>query len=210
MVNKLKENYGFLLEEELLKEIEAIGTFKEIPAGETFIRIGDQLTAIPLVISGAMKVFRIDGNDDEHILYFIETGDSCAMSLACCVNGTKSNIRAVAETNTEIVLIPSSKMDEWLVKYKSWRSYILDSYNVRLNELLETIDSLVFMNMEERLMKYLSDKVKIKQDTTLEITHQEIALELHTSRVVISRLLKKLENAGSIKLFRNKIEVLNF
>jgi len=210
MVNRLRENYGFILEEELLKEIEAIGAFKEIPAGETFIRIGDQLTAIPLVISGAMKVFRIDANDDEHILYFIETGDSCAMSLACCVNGTKSNIRAVAETNTEIVLIPSSEMDEWLVKYKSWRSYILDSYNVRLNELLETIDSLVFMNMEERLMKYLSDKVKIKQDTTLEITHQEIALELHTSRVVISRLLKKLENAGSIKLFRNKIEVINF
>ncbi len=210
MINKLKENYGFLLEEALLKEIEEVGVFKQIPEGETFISIGEKLNAIPLVISGAMKVFRIDANDDEHILYFIETGDSCAMSLACCVNGTKSNIRAVAETETEVVLIPSSAMDEWLVKYKTWRSYILDSYNIRLNELLETIDSLVFMNMEERLMKYLSDKVKIQKNTTLDVTHQQVALELHTSRVVISRLLKKLENNGAIKLARNKIELLNF
>ena len=210
MIDKLKENYSFLLEEDLIKEIEEIGVFKQIPAGETFISIGEQLNAIPLVISGAMKVFRIDGNDDEHILYFIETGDSCAMSLACCVNGTKSNIRAVAETDTEVVLVPSNAMDEWLIKYKSWRTYILDSYNVRLNELLETIDSLVFMNMEERLMKYLNDKVKIQKDTILDVTHQQIALELHTSRVVISRLLKKLEHNGAIKLARNKIELLNF
>lgn len=210
MITKLKENYGFILEKELLGEIEEIGIFKTVNAGETFISIGEQLSAIPLVISGAMKVFRIDGNEEEHILYFIETGDSCAMSLACCVNGTKSNIRAVAETDTELVLIPSSTMDTWLVKYKSWRSYILDSYNIRLNELLETIDSLVFMNMEERLLKYLNDKVKIQQDTSLDTTHQEIAMELHTSRVVISRLLKKLENTGEIKLSRNKIEMLNF
>ncbi len=211
MINKkFRENYCFLFEEALLDEIEEIAVFKEIPAGETFIRIGDELSAIPLVISGAMKVFRIDKNEEEHILYFIETGDFCAMSLSCCVNGTKSNIRAVAETNTEIVLVPSEAMDTWLVKYKSWRSYILDSYNVRMNELLETIDSLVFMNMEERLMKYLTDKVKIQKDTNLDTTHQEIALELHTSRVVISRLLKKLEGSGDIKLARNKIELLNF
>ncbi len=211
MINKkFRENYSFLFEEALLDEIEEIAVFKEIPAGETFIRIGDELSAIPLVVSGAMKVFRIDKNEEEHILYFIETGDSCAMSLSCCVNGTKSNIRAVAETNTEIVLVPSEAMDTWLVKYKTWRSYILDSYNVRLNELLETIDSLVFMNMEERLMKYLTDKVKIQKDVHLDTTHQEIALELHTSRVVISRLLKKLEVSGDIKLSRNKIELLNF
>ena len=97
-----------------------------------------------------------------------------------------------------------------MVKYPSWRSFVIDSYNIRLNEMLEAIDTLAFMKMDQRLFKYLTDKVQIMRSTTLNTTHQEIAVDLNTSRVVISRLLKQLENEGKIKLFRNKIEVIDF
>ena len=97
-----------------------------------------------------------------------------------------------------------------MVKYKSWRTFVIDSYNIRLNEMLEAIDTLAFMKMDQRLFKYLTDKVQIMRSTTLNTTHQEIAVDLNTSRVVVSRLLKQLENEGKIKLYRNKIEVLDF
>ena len=97
-----------------------------------------------------------------------------------------------------------------MIKYASWRSFVIDSYDLRLNEMLEAIDTLAFLKMDERLYKYLVDKVQIMRSTELHTTHQEIAIDLNTSRVVISRLLKQLENEGRIKLFRNKIEILDF
>jgi CRP/FNR family transcriptional regulator len=142
-------------------------------------------------------------------LYFIEKGDTCAMTMACCLGETKSEIRAVAETNGTVVMIPISKMEEWLGKYKSWRNYVFSSYNNRLKEMLSAIDNLAFMNMDERLLNYLYDKAKINNSNHILNTHQEIAYDLHTSRVVISRLLKALENKGTISLHRAFIEILN-
>ena len=106
-------------------------------------------------------------------------------------------------------MIPIQKMEEWTSKYKSWRNFVFQSYHDRLEELLKTVDSIAFLKMDERLLKYLQEKVHIMGDATLKITHQEIAYELHTSRVVISRLLKKLEKLGKIKLHRNSIEVIS-
>lgn len=105
-------------------------------------------------------------------------------------------------------MIPVQKMEEWTGKYKSWRNFVMASYHTRLMEMLETIDSIAFMNMDERLVKYLRDKIKIVGEPVLIATHQEIAYELNTSRVVISRLLKKLETLGKIKLNRNSIDIL--
>ena len=107
-------------------------------------------------------------------------------------------------------MIPVEKMEDWLTKYKTWRNFVFDSYNVRLMEMLEAIDTLAFMNLDERLYKYLTDKAKGLGNTEINTTHQEIAYEMHTSRVVISRLLKALELKGTIKLHRNKIEILQF
>jgi CRP/FNR family transcriptional regulator len=101
-------------------------------------------------------------------------------------------------------------MDKWLQKYRSWRNFIFDSYQIRLNELMETLDSVAFLRMDERLLKYLNDKVKITGSTTLNSTHQDIASDMNTSRVVISRLMKQLEKQGKVKIGRNKLEVLNF
>lgn len=209
MIDELIQSYGHLFERELLEEINQVGTFKEIPEGHKLIEIGEYIRSMPLLISGAIKVIREDSEGDELLLYFLERGDTCAMTLSCCIGQTKSEIRAVAELNTKLVMIPIQKMEEWTGKYRSWRNFVFESYHSRLMEMLEAIDSIAFMNMDERLLKYLGDKVKVTQDKIVHTTHQEIAYELHTSRVVISRLLKNLENLGKIKLHRNNIEVIN-
>ena len=205
MIQELKNNYGHLFEDALLNEINQVGTFKEVPEGFRIMEIGDYVKAMPLLVSGVIKILRKDTDGDELLLYFLEKGDTCAMTLTCCVAQTKSKIRAIAETDSKLIMIPIQKMEEWSEKYKSWRHFVFESYNNRLNEMLETIDSIAFLKMDERLLKYLVEKVRISKNNTIHKTHQEISYELHTSRVVISRLLKKLETLSKIELNRSYI-----
>lgn len=209
MIAELEKKYGHLFERDLLKEINQTCTYKEVPEGYKLMDIGDYIRSMPLLVSGAIKVLREDSEGDELLLYFLESGETCAMTLNCCMGQTKSEIRAIAEVDTVLLMIPVEKMDEWMVKYKSWRSFVLQSYHSRLNEMLETIDSIAFMKMDERLLKYLRDKIRISGGNHINSTHQQIAYDLHTSRVVISRLLKTLETRGNIALHRNQIEVIN-
>jgi CRP/FNR family transcriptional regulator len=206
----LDQAYSYIFEQALLDEIAKIAVYKEFKADDYLIEIGDYIKTMPLLLTGAIKILREDENGDELLLYFLERGDTCAMTLTCCMGQSKSRIRAIAETDGAMLMIPVEKMEEWLTKYKTWRNFVFDSYNVRLNEMLEAIDTLAFMNLDERLYKYLTDKAKVIGDTEIKNTHQEIAYEMHTSRVVISRLLKALELKGKIKLHRNKIEILQF
>lgn len=208
MLKELKEAYHFVFEEELIEEIEKYGTLKEVKEGEKIIEIGDYVKQMPLLLDGAIKIMREDKDGDELLLYFLERGDTCAMTLSCCLGQTKSEIRAVAERDTRLILIPIEKMEEWTSRFKSWRNFVFESYHTRLSEMLDTIDTIAFLNMDQRLMRYLQDKAKINQNENLQITHQQIAYDLHTSRVVISRLLKKLELEGKIKLQRNSILVV--
>lgn len=210
MREKLNNYYSFVFEDELLDEIEKVGMLKKIREGELLVDLGDTMKGVPLLLDGAIKIVREDKKGEEILLYFLERGDTCASSFASAIANGKCGIRAIAEKDSELIFLPANKMDEWLVKYKSWRNFVVDSYNVRLNEMMETIDTLAFMKMNERLYKYLTDKAQILRETTLNTTHQDIAYDLHTSRVVISRLLKQLENEGKIKLHRNKIEILEF
>ncbi|PKD16178.1 Crp/Fnr family transcriptional regulator [Salegentibacter salinarum] len=208
MLQELKEAYGFIFEDDLIEEIGEVGSLQQVAAGEKIIEIGDYVKMMPLLIEGAIKIMREDKDGDELLLYFLERGDTCAMTLSCCLGQTKSEIRAIAERDTKLIMIPIEKMEEWTSKYKSWRDFVFESYHARLNEMLETIDTIAFMNMDQRLMKYLQDKAKINQNEVIAATHQQIAYDLHTSRVVISRLLKKLEIDGRIKLQRNSIEIM--
>ena len=209
MLEKLKEAYHFIFEDELLNEIDRSGQLKEFKAGEMIIDFGDYLKSMPLLLDGAIKVLREDSDGDELLLYFLERGDTCAMTLSCCLGTTKSEIRAVAERDTTLIMIPIEKMEEWTAQYKTWRNFVFESYHTRLTEMLDTIDTIAFLNMDERIMKYLQDKAKINQDEVVSSTHQQIAYDLHTSRVVVSRILKKLEIEGKINLNRNQIEVLD-
>ena len=209
MVLELKNNYGHLFEDALINEILEAGTFKEVPEGFKLMEIGSYIRSMPLLVSGAIKVLREDHNGDELLLYYLEKGETCSMTMTCCMGQTKSEIRAIAETDTKLIMIPVQKMDLWSSKYKSWRNFVFESYHNRLNEMLNTVDNIAFHNMDERLLNYLKEKVRINKDNTIHNTHQEIAYELHSSRVVISRLLKKLENRGSIELHRNHIKIIN-
>ena len=209
MIQELKNSYGSLFENELLEEINKVGTFREVSAGHELIKPGSYIKSMPLIVSGAIKILREDNDGDELLLYFLERGDTCAMTLSCCLGHQKSEIKAIAETDTKLIMIPVEKMEEWTAKYKSWRNFVFDSYHKRLIEAIETIDSIAFLNMDDRLLKYLKDKTKVTQDNILYNTHQEIAYDLHTSRVVVSRLLKKLEKEGNVKLNRNNIEVIH-
>ena len=206
----LDQAYSYIFEEALLDEIAKVAIYKEFKADDYLIEIGDYIKTMPLLLTGAIKILREDENGDELLLYFLERGDTCAMTLTCCMGQSKSRIRAIAETNGAMLMIPVEKMEEWLTQFKTWRNFVFDSYNIRLMEMLEAIDTLAFMNLDERLYKYLTDKAKVLGDTEIHTTHQVIAYEMHTSRVVISRLLKALELQGKIKLHRNKIEILEF
>jgi len=209
MVLELKNNYGHLFEDALINEILEAGTFKEVPEGFKLMEIGSYIRSMPLLVSGAIKVLREDHNGDELLLYYLEKGETCSMTMTCCMGQTKSEIRAIAETDTKLIMIPVQKMDLWSSKYKSWRNFVFESYHNRLNEMLNTVDNIAFHNMDERLLNYLKEKARINKNNTIHNTHQEIAYELHSSRVVISRLLKKLENRGSIELHRNHIKIIN-
>ncbi|MFK5958221.1 MAG: Crp/Fnr family transcriptional regulator [Lutibacter sp.] len=209
LLDKLKDYYTEIFEKELIDEIVNVGIYRTIESGGTLIDIGDNMTHIPLILNGAIKIIREDKNGDEIALYFLEKGDTCAISFVNCLNRSKSMFRGVAEKETEGIFVPVNKVDEWLKKYETWRHFIIDSYHVRLIEMVEAIDSLAFMKLDNRLLKYLTDKVKIMQDYTLIITHQEIADDINTSRVVVSRLLKKLENEGKLKIRRNRIIIEN-
>lgn len=209
MKDLLKKTYGILFEEKLIEEIAEVSLLRDFSEGDILIDFGDSIRKMPLLISGAIKILREDFDEGELLLYFIEKGDTCAMTMACCLGETKSEIRAIAETNGIVIMIPVNKMEEWLGKYKSWRNFVFNSYNNRLKEMLSAIDHLAFMNMDERLLNYLYDKAKVNNSHEIQSTHQEIAYDLHTSRVVVSRLLKALENNGKINLNRASIELLN-
>ncbi|WP_422081531.1 Crp/Fnr family transcriptional regulator [Ulvibacterium sp.] len=209
MINEaLHQNYGYLFEPELLEEISEVAFYKKVREGELLMDIGQSITHMPLLLNGAIKILREDEKGDELVLYYIERGDTCTLTFSCCMGKNTSEIRAVAETDTELFMIPVEQLEIWMAKYQSWREFILDSYHIRVKELLETVDTLAFMRMDERLLKHLQDKAKVNHNEVISTTHQEIAYDLNTSRVVISRLLKKLEKEGKIQMHRNQIEVL--
>ncbi|MES2863566.1 MAG: Crp/Fnr family transcriptional regulator [Bacteroidota bacterium] len=208
MENTLQNTYNFIFEEDLMQEILKVSRIYDFKEGDIIIDFGENISNMPLMLSGAIKILREDFDEGELLLYFIEKGDTCAMSMKCCLGNAKSEIRAMAETDGQLVLIPIAKMNEWLGKYESWRNFVFNSYNNRLKEMLTAIDNLAFMNMDERLLNYLLEKSKINHAKQIHNTHQEIAYDLNTSRVVVSRILKALENKGKIKLNRAYIELL--
>ncbi|MEO8773561.1 MAG: Crp/Fnr family transcriptional regulator [Gelidibacter sp.] len=206
----LLTHFAHYFDESIINNIATFGTIKHFKKDDIIVDIGQNLTHVPLLLNGLIKVLREDDTGSELLLYVLERGDTCSMSLTCCMEKSRSKIRAVADKDSSVIMIPNEKMSEWFNSNESWRNFILQSYQIRFNEMLETIDTLAFMKMDERLYKYLTDHVKLNASETISKTHQEIAEDLNTSRVVISRLLKQLENEQKIKLSRNRIEVLDF
>lgn len=204
---KLEQQFKYLFEEKLIEDMCRHGKLRVFDANVTIMDIGSDLNAIPFVIDGSIKVLTENDQSDDLLLYYLESGDTCSVTLSCCSHNAKSKVKAIAETRSEVLFIPGSLLSEWMVRYASWRNYILDSYNSRLNEMIEAIDSLAFQNLEERLMNYLKDKSWVNKTRILDVTHQQIASDLNSSRVVISRLLKKFEKNKMILQQRNRVEL---
>lgn len=150
----------------------------------------------------------MDDDGRELLLYYVNPNESCAMTFTCCMQQHPSEIKAVAEEDVELLAIPISVMDEWMVKYPTWKSFVMETFRNRFNELLKTIDHIAFHKLDERLIHYLKEKSKATGSSLINLSHEQIAGELASSREVISRLLKKLENDKKLLLYRNQIKLL--
>lgn len=197
-----------ILEPALVKEMFEVGTIHEYREGEVIIEYGKQIRFMPIVLSGTVKVMKRDEDDREILLYYLGSNDSCAIALTCCMENRVSEVKAVAEEDTRIISIPHNKLDEWLIKYPSWKTYVFSSFSNRFGELLKSLESIAFHKLDQRLVKYLKGKAKALGKSALHLSHNQIAEDLGTSRVVVSRLLKQLENEKKLLLYRNEIKLL--
>lgn len=196
------------IEPALIEEIQEVGVPKKAATGELLITPGSTSMYMPFVLNGVLSVVRQDDNGNEILLYYLEGGETCAMSLACCIEGKKNDFKVTAEEDSVLWMVPMNYLDKWVQEYKSFRKYIFSSYQVRFDELLETIDSITFLKLYERLYKYLLDKKQATKSYEINMSHEQIAQHLNTSRVVVSRLLKQLENENKIEIERNRISIL--
>ena len=203
---KLLEKRFPFFEPALSKAISSEGKILELKEGDEMIREGQYIKSLPLLLEGVVQVCRLDAEGRELLLYYLNPGEVCTMALTCCMGNAKSNIKAVAESKTIFVQIPIQFLDLWMVQFRTWKEFIMYSYRKRFDDLLEIIDSIAFKNMDDRLIKFFVDRYRVTDSTFYSGTHQDIALMLNTSREVVSRLLKKLENDRKIVITRNQID----
>jgi CRP/FNR family transcriptional regulator len=200
---------GLIFEPALISEIYEFCEFTQFNEGDVVMDYGKYIRMMPIVVKGTLKVYRKDEQGKEILLYYLSSSESCSMAYGCCMASKKSEVRAVAEELTEIIAIPYNKLDDWLCKFPSWKNYIMNSFNDRFLELLRSVESIAFRKLDDRLIAYLKEKQKYSGSNVVKASHYQIADELATSRVVISRLLKQLENDGKILLYRNEIKLLS-
>ena len=196
------------LEPALLEEITAHGVVKTFPAGETLMRTGQFIKSTMLILDGSVKIFRENEDGGEFLMYYLQPGEACALSIICAAKSEASQIMAKTVEETTVLMVPLGMIDQWMIKYKTWYHFVLSTYRTRFDELLTLIDQVAFRNMDERLDFYLKRHAKINNTNTINLSHQQIAEELNSSREVISRLLKKMEQRHMVILHRNAIELI--
>lgn len=181
------------------------GFTKTFAEGDVILNENAYIKAIPIVMSGSIRVMRTDDDDREILLYYIKAGESCIMSFLGGIHQDTSKVKAIAEEPTEILFIPIDKVNLLIKDYPEWLDYIFRLYHKRFEELLDVVNAIAFKKLDERLLDFIKKKCKINDNNTLVITHEHIANELGTARVVVSRLLKQMEQEGLVTLGRNKI-----
>jgi len=205
--NRLLEVFP-TFEKDLQEELLAKSEIRQFIAGEQLMRTGQYFKSTLLIVEGLVKVYREDDQGNEFFMYYLEPGQACALSMICALKAETSQIMAKAVKDTEVITIPLQFMDSWMSKYRSWYHFVLDTYRSRFEEMLVTIDHIAFRAMDERLLFYLKRHQETLHTSMIPVSHQEIADELNSSREVISRLLKKMEQIGKVKLHRNAIEIV--
>lgn len=197
-----------LFEPDLLAELESVAQEVAVKEGTVILDIGQTVRVIPLLLKGTLKISRVDETGNELLLYYVNANQSCAMTFTCCMQQYPSEIKATAETDVEMLAVPIGVMDSWLAKYPTWKSFVMRTIRGRFNELLSAIDQLAFQKLDERLVHYLKEKSKATGSSLINLSHEQIATEMASSREVISRLLKKLEHEKKVLLYRNQIKIM--
>ncbi len=193
---------------EVISELRQTGTLKTLQKGDLLLQEHSTIRNIPIILKGSVKVYQTDDDYREMLLYTLKEGDTCIMSFLGGLYNDVSKIRAVSDEESEVLLIPVEKLGILTQKHPEWNNYIFRVYHQRFNELLEVVNAVAFKKMDERLLNYITSQVKLTGNPSLEITHEELANELGTARVVVSRLLKQMEHEGLVQLARNKITLL--
>lgn len=194
---------------DLLAAIDQEASYQTQEAGTILMRTGQYIKNTVLVVSGTVKIYREDQDGGEFFMYYLHPGQACALSMICATRNEKSQIMAKVVDEVELITIPLAVMDKWMMQHRSWYEFVIETYRNRFEEVLEVIDNIAFRAMDERLEFYLQRHADSCGCTELKLSHQEIASDLNTSREVISRLLKKMEQRGLLKLHRNNIELLS-
>ncbi|WP_348811006.1 Crp/Fnr family transcriptional regulator [Flavobacterium maritimum] len=193
---------------ELIADIEENDSVQSFETGTTIMRTGQYIKNTVLVIKGKIKVYREGEDGGEFFMYYLQPGQACAISMVCATKNEKSQVMAKVVEDVELIMVPLALMDKWMMKHRSWYEFVIYTYRSRFEEVLEVIDSIAFRAMDERLEFYLKRHRDACGCNDLKLSHQEIASELNTSREVISRLLKKMEQRHLLKLHRNHIELI--
>ncbi|MBL7923462.1 MAG: Crp/Fnr family transcriptional regulator [Bacteroidia bacterium] len=206
--DKLQEHYPSL-EPELRRELVENAFIRDFKAGEVLMKPGQYFKSTMLITKGRVKVYKEGDDGSEFFMYYLEPGNACALSMICAARQEQSELLARTTEDTEVILIPIALMDNLMSKYRTWYYFVLETYRNRFEELLNLIDHTVFKGLDERLEFYLKKQRGALKTDELRLTHEEIANDLGTSRVVVSRLLKAMEQNGKLKLFRNYIDLKN-
>ena len=194
------------LEKELISELSEVSTLNNLKTGQSMLGEGDFIKSFPMVIQGCLRVVRMSDEGSELLLYYLNQGEICSMSLTCCMGLQRSNIKMIAEEPSQVLSVPVDKPEKWMSDYKSWKEFMMYSYRKRFEELLHTIDSIAFMKLDERLIRFFEDRYKSTGKTIFTGTHLDISLQLNTSREVISRLLRNLEKMNLVVTERNSVD----
>ena len=204
-LNSLKE---FNSIPEISEKLSEFGISKTFAEGDIILNENAYIKAIPIVTKGSIRVMRADEDGREILLYYIKAGESCIMSFLGGIHHDTSKVKAIAEEETEILFIPIDKVSLLIKEYPEWLDYIFRLYHKRFEELLEVVNAVAFKKMDERLLNFIKMKCELTNSHTLYVTHEQIANELGTVRVVVSRLLKQMEDEKLVKLGRNKVTLM--
>jgi len=196
-----------MFDDQLTHRLAELGTLKTFEEGEELMRTGQYFRSTMLIVEGLVKLYREGDNGGEFFVYYIEPGNACALSMVCASQQKTSELMARAMTPSKAIMVPIDKMDALMLEHKSWYYFVLETYRARFEEMLTVVDAIAFKAMDERLEFYLINQARTLETTIIKTTHQEIANDLNTSREVISRLLKKMEQNGMISLHRNQIDM---
>ena len=194
---------------ELKAKLSELGFQKTFEENEVILRESSYIKAIPIVLQGSLRVMRTEEDGRELLLYYIKAGESCIMSFLGGIHDDTSKINAVAEEKTELLLIPMDKISLLVKDFPEWLDYIFKLYHKRFEELLDVVDAIAFKKLDARILDFVKNKAKLSNSKVINLTHEQIANELGSARVVVSRLLKQLESEGVVELGRNKITLCN-